>query len=640
MSTTLPDEFNPFLKQVDLREPEPYNIGITGWEGDSCPVLVTQRGAFYARLGEVFCRFGIADETGALTWENAEGYLPCLVSSFEAGEVKVSISHFCNRVSISGNDFSLLYSRISKTNTGGSAVELPAAPSAELVRLNGAPGKIGPGETQVEDFVTAVDRFGQDVPWPDAGARKQAGSLDENYVRMRDYWNGRLAEVAQFEKLPDQRLAEAFKAGHIYQLIVMEGLQMNVGVNAYREEFSHDTIGMVATLIQTGDLDVGRRILDVNRARLVAPLDYPDGDYKYPWPWAVYLLKSGDVEFVRSNFTVIRAIMRASASQATGPGGIMRLSCALDHPSHWLVDNWSMLTGLASYRVIAERLGEEEEVRWAVETYDKLLDACNACIAEVSEREGINYLSAFMLGPYKDRPARDNTSAGWATALHMGRWPWEGWMLGARQDGIMLDNIDSTYDYGFQQSSAVLPPHSFGGFDGWCTSYNAGFGFAGLRGDRYRAEGIRAYQWMIDNGMNGPYSWWESSREPAEDSDWQPGRHPARGTGSCPHMWGDSFSRKILLNSLVDEFADGRVIIGRGVPEEWLEPGQEIRISNVLLQDRRRFGFHMTCDDESVRIIFTGDHPAGEIVLDLPGPPGWNMSLPADAREVTLLREV
>jgi hypothetical protein len=470
---------------------------------------------------------------------------------------------------------------------------------------------------------------------------------------MRAYWEGRLSEVVQIEKLPDQRLANAFRAGHIYQLVVMYGTEMHVGVQAYREEFSHDTIGMLATLIESGDLDPARRVLDAHRSRLVAPMDYPDGDYKYAWPWTLYLLKSGDTEFVRSNYTVIRAITRASANQATGPGGIMRLSHALDWPGHWLVDDWSMLTGLAAYRVLSERLGEDDEAKWALETYDKLLDACNKRLEALAERHKINYLPAGMDGPQKEKPNKDSANADWACSLHMGRWPWEGWKLGARQEGFMIDHIDSTYAWGFDQSRCALPPYSFGGWPGICCAYNAGFAFPALRGDRYREAGIRAYQFMIDSGMNGPYSWWEGASFPDPECRWQPGQHPKSGTGSCPHMWGDSFSRKILLNSLIDEFADGRAIIGRGVPEEWLEPGQEIKVSNVPLQDRRRFGYHLTADEDTIRITFTGDRPRGDILLDLripvpsritvdgretAAPERWPVVVDAAARKVALSR--
>lgn len=652
MSEQLPREFNPFFSQCDKREPSPYNISIVGWENDENSVVVSQRGTIYARMGEVYCRFGIAEETGPLTWENHSGYLPCLVTSFQRENVSVKIMHFCNKVTLNGNDYSLLYSRVAKTNNSAEPVIMPAEPSYDLLRLSDNPGAVGPGQTQDEDFVVAVDRFGKDIPWPNDEALRSAGSWKENFAAMREHWNSRLAEVVQFEKLPDPQLADAWRAGHCYQLIMMSGYRMDVGVNAYREEFSHDTIGMVATLIASGDLELGRKILDKNRCRLVAPMDYPDGDYKYPWPWALYMLKSGDTEFVRSNFTVIRAIMKASVAQMTGEGGIMRLSCALDCPATWLVDNWAMLTGLAAYKIICSRLSEADEEKWAQEKYDALLDACNKVITEVNEKEGIDYLSAFMLHGYGERKDKNNRSAGWATSLHMGRWPWEGYMLGARQEGIMLDNIDNTYDYGFDMSSNVLPPHSFGAFDGWCTAYNAGFAFAALRGDRYRSEGIRAYQWMIENGMCGPYSWWESAQEPAE-SDWQPGQHPKSGWGSCPHMWGDSFSRKILLNSLIDEFADGRVIIGRGIPEEWLAPGEEIKISNVPLQEHRRFGYHLTCDESAIRITFSGDQPVSDILLDLPGavpskvtadgseiaaPNAWPVVVPGGAREVVLVR--
>lgn len=609
---------NPFFHQVDSREPNPYNVAMVGWEADDCPVIVTQRGTFYARFGEVWCHFGIAENTGAITWQNHSGYLPCLVTSFGRGPVDVEISHFCNKATVNGRDYSLLYSRVRKTNRGGESVVLPADPSAELTRLSSPPTAVRPGETETEDFVTAVDQFGGTAPWPSSDELIAQGSWAENFARMRRYWEDRLSNVVQFEKLPDPRLADAFRAGHIYQLILLHGTELHVGVNAYREEFSHDTIGMLATLIQAGDMELSRRLLDAHRGPLVAPLDYPDGNYKYPWPWALYLLKTGDIDFVKSNWMVIRSIMHCSVSQATGPGGIMRKSYALDNLGYWLVDNWSMLTGLAAYQVICERLGENREARWASREYDKLLDACNRRMEIVAEREGISYLPAHMLHGYKREAEWDPRNAGWATTLHFGRWPWECYMLGARQEGIMLDRIDDTYQWGFDRSSGVLPSHCFGGWPGWCTSYNAGFAFAALRGDRYRSEGIKAYQFMIESAMNGPFSWWEGATEPKPDCQWQ-GEHPSFGTGSCPHAWGDSFSRKVLLNSLIDEFADGRVIIGRGIPEEWLEPGNEIRISNVPLQDNRRFGYHLTAERDAVCIDFIGDTPAGEIVLDLPG---------------------
>ena len=56
-----------------------------------------------------------------------------------------------------------------------------------------------------------------------------------------------------------------------------------------------------------------------------------------------------------------------------------------------------------------------------------------------------------------------------------GRGPWEGYLYGARQDGIMLEKIDATYAWGFKRLEGVLPPHTFGAYPGYSTSYNAGY---------------------------------------------------------------------------------------------------------------------------------------------------------------------
>lgn len=647
-------EPNPYYgNQRDPQEPCPSNISAVGWEGDDCGVVVTMTGSFYARYGALRCHFGIARDIGSLTWENHSGFLPCLVTAFERDGLTVEIAHFCNKANLDDQDYVLLFTRVKKTNNGDKPRFVPADPDIDLIRLNCGPTVIEPGETEIEDFVTPVDKFGKDVHWPSVRCiLMEAGTWDENFEAMRAYWNGRLSTYVQFEELPDERLVNAFKAGTIYQLITMRGLLPAVGVNAYRDEFNHDIIGMVETMIECGDLDLARRILDRYRDRIPGPLDYPDGDYKYPWPWAVYLLKTGDADFVRGNFEVIQRIMHESAeNDMTGPDGIMRESMTHDSKGYWLVDNWSFLTGLAAYRVICEKLGESAEAHWADDTYDRLLVAANACVEGTNEREGIRYLSAYMNHAYPD--GRKPTDGGWATIFHFGRWPWEAYLLGVRQEGIMLDLIDPTYDWGLERVGRVLPPGTFGGFSGSCSSYNAGMAFSALRGDRHRPEGIRAYRYMIESAMNGPFSWWESIGEPDPACPWQPGTHPKEGGGSCPHMWGDSFSRKLLLNSLIAEFADGRVILGRGIPSEWLDPGQCIGITNVPLQDGRRFGFRMTADDDDIRFRFEGDLPAGSILLDLPGalpsrlladgaesavPDAWPIVVSAQTREVLLER--
>jgi hypothetical protein len=73
-------------------------------------------------------------------------------------------------------------------------------------------------------------------------------------------WNTPMNSVTE-KWLNDKSLA----AGGI-ELLCDNGGALNVGENGYRQEHYHDSIGMVATLITTGELALARQGLDDNRA--------------------------------------------------------------------------------------------------------------------------------------------------------------------------------------------------------------------------------------------------------------------------------------------------------------------------------------------------------------------------------------
>jgi hypothetical protein len=180
----------------------------------------------------------------------------------------------------------------------------------------------------------------------------------------------------------------------------------------------------------------------------------------------------------------------------------------------------------------------------------------------------------------------------------------------------MLDMIDATYDYGFNRLKGILPGHTYGGYPGYCSGYNAGYGSAGLRSNRYRSEGIYDYQFMISNAMSGPYSWWEGIKDPGA-TPWE-GTHPNTGSGSCPHMWGQSVATKVLVDSLMAEKSDGKVIVGRGIPNEWVTNGKVIELSNYPIKDNKRMGVKIEGLSSAVRLTLTGNAPAGDILFNLP----------------------
>ena len=85
-------------------------------------------------------------------------------------------------------------------------------------------------------------------------------------------------------------------------MIARSGIHSNTGVNNYEAEFSHDVIGILANLFTQGDYDDAHALL-LDARDVVGSPEYVDGLWTYSWPWAVYLLKTGDLAFVKANFS-------------------------------------------------------------------------------------------------------------------------------------------------------------------------------------------------------------------------------------------------------------------------------------------------------------------------------------------------
>jgi hypothetical protein len=177
--------------------------------------------------------------------------------------------------------------------------------------------------------------------------------------------------------------------------------------------------------------------------------------------------------------------------------------------------------------------------------------------------------------------------------------------------------IDATYDYGFTRLRGVLPPDTTGGFPDvyyFSSAYNAVQGSAGLAGTAFRDQGILSYEFMIANDQSGPLSWWESSSTPTS-SPWV-GTHPAGGQGSSPHAWGMAGANKVLLDSIVAQRADGTLIVGRGIPSDWLERTPVV-VSNFPITGGRRMGLTITSSGRAVTLTLHGG-VAGSVLFQLP----------------------
>jgi hypothetical protein len=607
-----------------------------GWEGNEQGVVTCLGGVFLIQdvlyenygigLGNNY-GFGIYDG-GPTTWTDADGYLPAQITSFSRSGAKVSITEFCDKVELGGDPFVAVYSRVAVTNPTDHAVEANPGPSPGLVPLDAAPDAVAPHTSVDHDYVIASDRFGGTYPWPSAAALAGAGSFDQHFAHMANFWNGQLSVIAGIN-VPDRSLDDAYRSGFIYTQIARSGDQLHDGVNGYEAEYNHDVIGILSNLFNQGYFTDAHALLLEARDAMVAPGQgfYDDGVWTYSVPWAIYLMKTGDLAFVKNNFDSegplgssqpsIEDTAQAIAAARTSPTGIMSATNDIDTQGSWTTDDYSALIGLAAYSYLAQRVGDASQAAWATEQYASLLSVTNKTLDATIAHYHLDYVPCSILEPNTANRCKVAEDANWMSAL--GAWAWDASLFGATVKGPGATMIDSTYDYGFGRLKGKLPPNTFGGFPGdyYSTGYNAGYGTAGLASRHHRDQGILSYEFMIANTQSGPYSWWESSSAPATHTSWL-GRHPTTGQGASPHAWGMAQANGVLLASLVAERSDGSLVVGRGIPAQWLSGDPPITVKNFPTTDGRRLSLRISSSGQSVSLKLFGQTPSGPVLFQLP----------------------
>jgi hypothetical protein len=604
-----------------------------GWAGDHNSVITCLGGTFVVQDGPegLFNQYGFAIYDGQRTaWADADGYLPEQVTTFHtATGAIVAISEFADEVVLGGNPFVAVYARVHVDNPTGNTTTVDPGASPTLVPLDTAPNRVTPHHTVDHDYVVASDRFGATYAWPTAPTLAAAGGFAQHEAHMRAFWNRQLAQIAHVD-VPDRALDNAYKSGFVTTELTRSGNALDTGVNGYESEFSHDVVGILTNLFTQGAFTDAHALLTEARNVVGAQAQYVDGLWTYAVPWAVYLMKTGDIGFVEQNFATsgpagpaqqpsIEASAHAIAADRTGPTGTMEATDDIDTQGLWTVDDFEALLGLAAYRYIAATIGDTSEATWAGGQYLSLLDATDAVLAETITTNHLDYLPCSLTQPNTANRCRNPKDANWTSPFGFGGWAWEAGLLGGEVTGPGATLVDATYDYGFGRLKGILPPDTSGGFPGdyYSSGYNAAQGAAGLASVGHRDQGILSFDFMVAHGQSGPWSWWESSSAPNPRSPWV-GSHPASGQGSSPHAWGIAGSDKVLLDSIVAQRADGSVIVGRGVPPRWLAAGEPIAVTNFPTTDGKRSSFTIDADGTVVHLNVAGATPAGKILFELP----------------------
>lgn len=587
-----------------------------GWEGDKDAPIAYVDGSYKLRDRDgLMVTFGVWEIPGKIAWYNKEGYLPCFVSEYGKDDLEHVVESFSDLVVIGGNRFEIAYSRMTTTNNSSTVQKLPSV-SDELIPLN-ADAKtainIQPGQTIVRDYAIGADRFGGSYNYPTDSEIAAEGDWDTHYNHMKDYWNNRLAPLAEITDLPDETLIDAYKAGYIYTLLIADNYELHVGENGYDRVFDHDVIGMLATLLTIGDYTNAQQYA----VHILDNVQYPDARWKYSWPFAVYLQRTGDSAYIESMFNTIKDNTHYIEAERTGSGGIMKNTEAIDSNGSWLIDNWAALAGLTTYKYICDYMYVEKgdakyqtESQWAQTQYDELLLATETAQKTMRDTYDYPYLSIDMKVPTEQSVRSDARDANWASMFLFGRWAWDAYLFGADQTGSeMLELIDDTYTHGFDRRRSISDTiYNFGGYPhGYFSSaYNAGYGSSALRGEKYRDSGIKAYQFMIAEAMSGPFGWWEGVDYPKESSPWDID-HASGGGGSCQHMWGQATATKVLFDALIAPKEDGSAIIGRGIPNEWISDGEKIAMKDYTVSAGNKVSFDITTSGKTVTLNLSGN---------------------------------
>ena len=230
-----------------------------GWEGNHQGVVTCLGGVFYIQ-NVLYENYGIGFGTnygfgiydgGPTTWTDADGYLPAQITTFSRHHARVSITEFADRVVLNGAAFVAVYSRVAVMNPTNHVVEANPEASPGLVPLDATPDAVAPHTTVDHDYVIASDRFGGTYPWPSADALAGAGSFDEHFADMADFWNDQTAGITGIS-VPDRSLDDAYRSGFIYTQIARSGDELHDGVNGYEAQYNHDVIGILSNLFNQG----------------------------------------------------------------------------------------------------------------------------------------------------------------------------------------------------------------------------------------------------------------------------------------------------------------------------------------------------------------------------------------------------
>ena len=605
-----------------------------GWLGDHNSVITCLGGTFVIQDGPagLFVNYGFGLYGGQkTTWDDADGYLPAQVTSFDSGGAKIAITEFADRIVVGGHPYVAVYSRVRVANPTSHPITVDPEASPSLVALNASSDTVQARKSgrprlrrclrPLRRVVSLAERR-MPSPLPVASTRTSTTCAPSG--------TGSSSAIAQIS-LPNPSLVDAYKSGFITTQITRSGQpprhrsqRVRGRVQPRRDRHPHEPVhpGLLHRCARAAHRRSFRRGRPGELRRWAVDLSPALG--RVPPQDGRHLLRPAELRHAgpsrgrrpspasRTPPTPSPPIApdrwarwrrpRTSTPRAPGRSTTTR-RCSASPP-----------TG-TSRRVSAST----QEATWASQEYASLLAATNAELAATIAAEP-SRLPALLTRPTQhgeslqqpDGRQLDVTVRFWRVGL------------GSRPAGGAGQRARPDHDRRHVRLR-IRPPAGPAPrrHDGWVSRRLLLQRLQ--RGDRHgrtgqsettatRASSTTSSCWPTRRAGPSPGGRARAAPDPA--SPWV-GRHPGSGQGSSPHAWGIAGANKVLLDSLVAQDASGALVVGRGIPPAWLLTRRPIAVTNFPTSGGRRLGLAIVTSGRRVTLTLHGT-AAGPVLFDLP----------------------
>jgi hypothetical protein len=583
-----------------------------------------------------------------IEWTLAENFLPFPVSQWEKDDIVIQITHVGRR--ILNASVNAVYTQVTLTNKGSVSHQTQLIINGDYVSERVFPTnhtnleKTDAHTLNVSTVLQPEGRVIYEFVLPANGHASINDILREEgfssqYAKERAEINQTISDLTYPVSLPYDELINLWRSSmtHMWNATVktptdyeQRGSGGNVyGFYQYDRVFDHDVPDMVIQYIIEGKWDVARAIMEgATYSRLSKGVlekeKYNDAIPKYLTTMAQYLQMTGDKSYFSNTlFEKIKYCAHAvhdMRKEQLSPDledsrayGLILKGSTLDNGNEYLiVDNFAALHGFAAYKYVCDQLGEKAESQWAKAEMEDLNNCLNMALDISLKESGNDWYNACFSFDY-DSVLVSGPGNWLGTTLMMPSFPWNAYLKGFELGGTWKDHFDNSVAEWIEQGKQFgCEEGSFGAWWGakYGAVYNAGMGMPLLFSDKYRTLTAQSIEWLLDN-QSSPYHWGESFHKPHPASDW-----------TRPDVdletWGLGFIRQALLQLCVSVHIDGTIILGRGIPDHWLNSGKAIAWKNVYINNGKKMDFSIRKSKNKIYIHISGDQADGKIILDLP----------------------